>query len=605
MKKLLALVLVISVVALVCVGCAGDKGDNQTPNIFNNFTSTSAYTKATETLRLPSGTTVYSYDGTNDVFITSKTTTIIEGVTRTRYGFCSATQELIAPRFTQVMDIKGDYAIVVRTALINGQEVNHIGITKFRGENSGYELGFFYPYAPMITQFTFLNDKYLIVLGSKNDTEFTSAGYTHATIYDYASSNELLEVATIYGISNSTKFVCNDNYLAAVHSAKVDFYDLNKIDADGHFQRLYTVNLLKEEDGYPESGCKTDASYLGNGWFLVSTTYASEEMYDTYEIPILDDTEGKTYYTLIKSVRISMQSGKEFDAERVTLVANKYTDGQVRAISNMVNAEDYTETAKWQQPYMLPVLPTSALIQEGYSIVYYYYYYYTTSDHSTRSWATSFQVYDKDAVPLTASNLVLPVVYVDGYGLQTADPNFKLAMRDVGYHEYENGARKTLIPLTENNAFENSFIHNGVILSYEQRRSENGMVSFMGATKVDGTRVAQYEYDAISPFFGNYAMATKIGDLNEEDGSIKTQAFYRIAMDGTVTSVTDCYQMLNGTYISFSDKKYGLKSNAGFQLIPNKCERVSAVDYFFKDGKTFYTVIATEENGAGVIYALS
>ncbi|MBO7156889.1 MAG: hypothetical protein J6V83_05755 [Clostridia bacterium] len=368
---------------------------------------------------------------------------------------------------------------------------------------------------------------------------------------------------------------------------------------------MNTVNILKEEDGYPASGCKTEAYYVGNGWFIVSTTYSAKEIYDTYEIPILDDSDGTTYYTLIKSVRVSMQSGKQYDAERVTMVSNKYTDTNVRAITDLINVEDSNAAARWEKPYMLPVVPTSAIAQDGYSIVYYYYYYYTSADQSTRSWATSFQLYDEEATPLTASNLVLPVVYVDGYGLQSSDPNFKLAMRDVGYHEYETGARKTLIPLTENNAFENAFIHNGVIISYEQKHSEQGMVSYVGATKVDGTRVAQYEYDAISPFFGNYAMATKIGELDESTGAIKSQAFFRIGLDGSVTSVTDCYQMLNGTYISFSNKQYGLKSNAGFQLIPNKCSKVSALDYFFKDGKTFYTVIATEENGAGVLYALS
>ena len=90
-----------------------------------------------------------------------------------------------------------------------------------------------------------------------------------------------------------------------------------------------------------------------------------------------------------------------------------------------------------------------------------------------------------------------------------------------------------------------------------------------------------------------------------DEGTIKSQAFYRIGLDGSVTSVTDCHQMFNGVYSTFDgNNKFGLKSNSGTTLISKKCDSISCVDYFFKDGKVFTTKVATVENGRGVIYEL-
>ncbi|MBQ9114464.1 MAG: hypothetical protein IJY07_00855, partial [Clostridia bacterium] len=511
------------------------------------------------------------------------------------------TTELIEPRYTAIIDIRGDYAICLRTALVAGEEKVYVGLVKFRGINGGVEYGFSYPYAVAINQVTFLSDRYIAFMGDKSMTDFNANGYSYATIYDYASSSTLLEVGIVNDIDNNTKFVCEDGYLAAVGTNTTRLYDLSKINDKGLFIKQHSVTLLKEGDGYLPTYMSSDAYYVGNGWFIVSSTFSCPEEYDTYEIPLLNEEDNKTYYTLIKSVRISIKSGKQYDCERVTLVSNKYTNRHVRSLVDAINAEDTTAAATWNRPYLLPVIPSSAFVQDKYSIVYYYYYYYNTEN--IRSWAISYMICDSEGNMTAPTNLVMPVVYVDGYGLQNSDPNFSMAMRDVGYHSYDNGVRNTIIPVSQTAAYENQFIHNGVILSYEQRIEPQGVVAYIGATKVDGTRITSYEYDSFSPFFGNYAIASKVGELNE-NGSIKSQAFYRVALDGTVTSLNDCYQMFNGTYSTFSGGKFGLKSNSGLTLIANKCEKVSCVDYFFRDGKVFNTVVATVEGGRGVIYEL-
>lgn len=571
-----------------------------TKDIFNNYSSNGEYTSCVETLRLPEGTVVSSYDGEADVFITYKEATY-GNFTIGRYGFATHTTELIEPRYTAIIDIRGDYAICLRTALVANEEKVYVGLVKFRGINGGVEYGFSYPYAVAINQVTFLSDRYIAFMGDKSMTDFNANGYSYATIYDYASSSTLLEVGIVNDIDNNTKFVCEDGYLAAVGTNTTRLYDLSKINDKGLFIKQHSVTLLKEGDGYLPTYMSSDAYYVGNGWFIVSSTFSCPEEYDTYEIPLLNEEDNKTYYTLIKSVRISIKSGKQYDCERVTLVSNKYTNRHVRSLVDAINAEDTTAAATWNRPYLLPVIPSSAFVQDKYSIVYYYYYYYNTEN--IRSWAISYMICDSEGNMTAPTNLVMPVVYVDGYGLQNSDPNFSMAMRDVGYHSYDNGVRNTIIPVSETAAYENQFIHNGVILSYEQRIEPQGVVAYIGATKVDGTRITSYEYDSFSPFFGNYAIASKVGELNE-NGSIKSQAFYRVALDGTVTSLNDCYQMFNGTYSTFSGGKFGLKSNSGLTLIANKCEKVSCVDYFFRDGKVFNTVVATVEGGRGVIYEL-
>ncbi|MBO5774003.1 MAG: hypothetical protein J6R44_04140, partial [Clostridia bacterium] len=166
MKKFFILILTLSFVFVAFLGC--NKNDERavtTADIFESFSSTGEYTSIEETLRLDEGVTVAFYNGANDVYVT-KTTHMLggeNGVEREFYGFCSSTEVYIDPIYSAVIDIRGDYAICLRSQLSaseNGlEEIRYVGVVKFRGgDGKAYEYGFTYPYAPLIQQFTFLSD---------------------------------------------------------------------------------------------------------------------------------------------------------------------------------------------------------------------------------------------------------------------------------------------------------------------------------------------------------------------------------------------------------------------------------------------------------------
>lgn len=600
-RKIVAVLIILALTLAFAAGCAdkNDTGETGIGDVFANYASTPAYHTITEKLRLPEGVTVASYDGESDVFVTVSEIKV-STTTFKRYGFCSSSEVYVEPRYYSVLDIRGDYAIVVASNIENGAEINYVGVVRFRGDYGFYESITKYPYAPLITQVTFLNDRYLVMLGDKNVTEFDT-GYTYATIYDYVSANGLMEVARVNNVDNYTTFVSEDGYLAAVHKDSVDFYSLSEVDTDGYLVKKCGVSFFTESI-YDASDCNTEVYYIGGGWFIASSTYTSSEAFDTYEFTRMDE-ENNTYYVAMKSKRVSMLSGKDFDAERVVMVSNKYTSGDVRGICDAINVEENTNVQQWRSPYVLPVMPTSEIVNAGYSVVYYYYYYFNSE--SVRSWATSFQIYDTSGNATLASNLVLPPVFVDGYGLENADPNFALALNTVGYHTYSDGTWVTLADTEGDYSYFNAFVHNGVIIAYKESVTTSEVIISVGAVDAaTGKVIAPFEYDAISPFFGNYAMASKTV-TQDVDGNITEQAFYRISKDGSVTSVPECYRICNGVYVTRnSQNKYGLCSNDGSVLLSNKCESVSTVDYCFKDGKTFYTVVATVENGCGVIYEL-
>lgn len=608
-KKIVALSLILVMAAALAVGCTDKTETGSISDTFLNFSSTGEYTSATKKLTLSSGQTFTSYDADSGVFVIREDVSLGEAL-YTRYGLASEDEVYWEPGggsgFTQVLDINGDHAIVVVNALVDGVDTAYVGVVRFRGPLGPLQYGFVHQFAPLTQQISFLNDRYLIMFGDMANAGTSSGyGYTYATIYDYTAANQLLEVARVSGIDNGTTFQLHDGYLAAVHSDSVDFYYIGETDGSGYLTEKMSVRLITGSQ-YVETGLTTSAYYIGGGWFIVSTTYASETQYDGYEFNRTDE-DGTTYFMEIRSVKASMNSLKTFPTERVTLVANQYTSSYVRGLADAITIEDVSAAATWQNTYATPMTATSELVKDGYSIVYYYYYFYNDADMSQRTWSTSFQIYDTSGNATVASNLAMPVVYADGYGLQTADPNFNIALRDVGYNNYTDGSRVTLTALDDLNGYHNAFIHNGVIISYRQHIDASGQfTSNMGATGVDGKVILPYEYDSISPFFGNYATASIVAEY-AEDGSVSQQAFFRVAKDGKTEPIPECYQMRNGTYITRNSAgKYGLNSNSGAVLISANCDEVSTVDRMYADGKVFASSYAvTVENGRGVLYELS
>lgn len=594
-------------VVVSAAACVEKKGDETVTSVFENFSSTGEYTKASVRLTLDSGQTFTGYDAASNTFIIKEEVEFYEGYSQTRYGFADANRILVDPGedgYLQILDINGDHAIVVASTFVDGNETAFVGLVRFRGQYGVLQYGYSHRFAPLIQQFTFLNERYVAVLGDMTNAN-PESGYTYATIYDYSSANKLLEVARVPDADNGTQFVFNDGYLVAVHTSYAEFYSLGEADSEGYLIKKAEVRLISGA-AYTENGFSTSAYYIGGGWFIVSTSYAAETEYDGYEFT-RTESDGTTYFMEISSVKISMQSLKSFPTERVVMVANRYTENYVRGLADSITAEDVANAALWKSVYAVPLTASSQLIKSGYSIVYYYYYFYNDEDKTRRTWSTSFQIYDSSGEAMVLSNMAMPVVFVDGYGLQTADPNFNIALRDVGYHKYSDGSRVSLIALAPDNGYHNAFIHGGVIISFRQHVDQSGFSSNVGAVGVDGKVILPFEYDAVSPFFGNYATASKVADY-ADDGSIATQAFFRVAKDGgTPTPIPECYQMRNGTYVTYnaSRGKYGLNSNSGTVLIKAEFDSVSTVDYMYASGKVFAASYAvTESDGRGVLYEL-
>lgn len=619
MKKFLALILIAAFAVIIVTGCV-DKDDKPgVSDYFKNYSSSSAYTKADKLLELDLEQRFSAYDATSGVFIIEEDIELT-GNTVTRYGLASESEVYVQPEYgyTNVMDIRGDFALVLVNLLVNGIDTAYIGVVPFRGAhavntypyiNSNYRFRYKYT-APLIQQMALLDDTYLVTLGAV-DSELTSTGpYTYATIYNYSSGGGYLKYATVPNIENYTTFQLVDGYLVATHRNGADFYDFDQFESTGNLKKIASVNNLISGPTYVNNGFTSSTYYIGGDWFIVTTQYSSSEDFAGSEFTSTTEDTGTSYIQL-RSVKVSMRSGQQFSTERVTMVSNKYTDSSVRGLTDAINTQDVTNTALWKTTYNIPMAPSSTFVNDGYSIVYYTYYFYPDPDSDERSWATSFQLYDSHGEGVVASNLQMPMLSVDGKGLQNADPNFDIPLMSLGYNRYDTGEFVTFLTMDATTGYNNAMIHDGVLIAYRNRVDQSiGFTTNMGAVNVDsGEIIADFEYDSVSPFFGQYATASQVAETDEN--GITSQAFFRLGKDGSKVSIPDCYQMRNGTYITRvgegENSKFGLKNNAGKELLSATNQSVSTFDYMYRDGKVFYKCYAAvvNEYGRGILYAIS
>jgi len=181
----------------------------------------------------------------------------------------------------------------------------------------------------------------------------------------------------------------------------------------------------------------------------------------------------------------------------------------------------------------------------------------------------------------------------------------------LGYNRYDTGEFVTFLTMDATTGYNNAMIHDGVLIAYRNRVDQSiGFTTNMGAVNVDsGEIIADFEYDSVSPFFGQYATASQVAETDEN--GITSQAFFRLGKDGSKVSIPDCYQMRNGTYITRAgegeNSKFGLKNNAGKELLSATNQSVSTFDYMYRDGKVFYKCYAAvvNEYGRGILYAIS
>ena len=614
MKKFVAALLLLVLMLAVSLGSCKDK-TGEFPNYFNNFASTDPYRKAEVSLTLPEGVQVASYDAESDVFITAYHIYDPDADEEeedpeplyTVYGLCSDTEVYLAPRYAGILDIFGDYAIVVRFMIQGAELESKVGLVKFRGEDSGWEWGFSYDYAPLITQMQFLDDRYFVMLGD-GETEVTDPGY--ATVYDYRSGRRPLKVAHIPEVANGTAFYCFDqSYLVTAQKNTVTFYDFNRIEK-GSFVRTDRYSPFNADDGLSSSGVSTSVYYLGNHWFILSGTYSSNSEFAGYDIakPDEDDPDTVTYLK-IRSVRYNILSGQTYTTDRVVLVANPYTDNYIRTMTDALNSsytnEGFKEADGIARPlYAQPVVPTSSVAKGEYSIVYYYYYYYIEDEIV---WDVSFALYNRDANAKLIESLAMPLVYVDGKGYMSADPEFSIPARNASYYDLQDN-EVVVRALESKVGYDPVAIHSGMMIAYEYNL--NNYTQMAGAFNLETDSIAvPFEYYELTIFVGDYATGSKLDMVEDPDDPDKTlplRTFYRIGKNGAATELQNVYSLRNGVYTTLiKDKGYGLYANDGTQLIPERCEVLSVVETFLQDGVFMKTHVITVENGRGVIYRLS
>lgn len=600
-------IFVIFIVSILCLACffvssckPKEINDNQ---YFKNFYSTNAYTTITEKLRLAEGITVVQYDSVSGFYITQKK--YFDNSEDIRYGFCTSEHELISPRFTNILDIRGNYAVVTMPFSSGDSYEYRVGIVKIRGEGSNIissDYGFSYQYIPSITQYAMLDGTYVSVMGSKTET---STEYEEAVIYDYSSANGLLEVARVDDVLNSTKFYYADGHLVTQSPGIARIYSINNINASGHLVLKSYYTPFDQADGYSNSMVDVSPYYLGNNWFIFTGIYASPEEYDSFEVSRpLENGDDTIYYMTIRSKRYNASTELYYDTDRVSLVANKYTSLLVKDIANMVNTSNGSEYINVndndfrQRLYNPPVIPTSEIIKDGYSIVYSYFPIYAQDNSVTFN--DTFQIYDSNAERLYVPEALMPIVYLDGKGLQNIDPNFSLPGRDVGYHNYTDGKRVILRPISDRVVYDPYMLHSDMIIVMEFNL-DRPSVNCSAAFDLNGNQVTPFDYDIFTPYFGEFAIAGK----NEKSGDKDFFKYYRIDKSGNVTAIDKyVFSVYNGIYVTKENGKFALYANSGQKLLSADSTDISIMDDFFVDLKYLKSYVVTVENGASVIYEL-
>lgn len=569
---------------------------------FKNFQSTPPYSRVTEMLRLGEGVSINSFDNRTGIYITQK---LFYG-DEERFGFCDENRELVEPKFTNVLDIKGNYATVTMPFTKSDSSIEHrIGIVKIRGEGNGQinpgDYGFTQAYNPAIQQYTFLDEKHVAILGGKDVVNLVEN--EEAIIYDYSSANGLLEIAKIEDINNTAKFTFNEGHLIVTMPGRANIYSINSIDDRGYLNKK-SYYMPYSESEFDLRQVDVEVYYLGNNWFVFSGIYSTQAEYDGYEIKKTVYNQENPYYLTIRSKRYNAVSGQYYDTERVSLVANKYTSNYVKDLVSLMNVYSGAECLNVDTPdimqrvYSTLVLPTSEIVKDGYSIVYTYFPIY--DEEGNVAFYDTFQIYDKEASRIIVKEAALPIIYIDSYGLQSLDPNFALPVRDVEYYKYEDGQKVSLKKLDKNTGYDPYLLHSGMIFALKiDANLDNTSAIF----NLKGDQIRPFEYDVIAPYFGEYAIGGKIE--KHPTKHLDYYKYYRIDKSGHEQAINEfVYSVHYGVYVVKEGNKYKLCNNKGDILLEH-CDYIFVANDFFVDGKFIKSTIITNENGRSVIYKLS
>lgn len=595
-KRVFMLLFFVCILAAVLAGCNGEGASN---GYFKSFSSSKGFSSAEEGLTLPAGVEIYSYDADDDVFITDRTVINVEDNSSTMlFGLCGFDETYVDPIYSSIESIRGDIAVVRKMAVDETTAVSMLGVIKFRGKERG-ELTEFSPAEATEHLFRFVGD-YLAVSGTK---DLASSQYRFTTFYDY-SQGVLLEAFRIkHGMEYT--YQAYDDYVVAVGDDHAYFYEKG-YNIGGYLEPFtpagkdtqYGYYLPFPEDTEREFAAylKLDIFYLGNGWFSRTAQLRSEEVFEGYQMVYTDmdassyTVESKTYYANVRCdfYNARTHETREGDWLIVRDVANKYHAEYYSEMATYLNnLSTYDETLEAYE-YHLPYMDPSASIQDGYSIVYYYYLPYvnlTNLPTEKRYLAeTSFCVVDQKLLVdrLESAEILMPPVYVDGYGIPTSDPFFEPYFGSV--YVYDTALRRTeLVPYREGKKTYQTFLYNdgGIVaqeLDYDETTGKYGMVS------PSGERILDFRYDALSPYFGEYA----IGVLEN--------VFVRIDREGQETILNGVVNVRQAVYVYTEEGKLGLKNYAGEDLVMTNCDELYVVEAVLTDD-TFLTSFVVAKRG--------
>lgn len=598
---------------------------------FKEYKSSAEFTSLEGEIILGEGVAVVSYETEHRVFRTQRlalknTLPGEEQTTDYVYGLAGLDGEYVTPGYSAIISIYGDYAIVVKlynTALdpenaTAEDYVNMIGVIKYR--NNGGKVrnltDFTLVYDDSFEQMRFVTDKYgesyILVRNELSNVDNLTG---RATFYDYKSSTKLLEAFKVNINFDMVNIILADDNLVVIYNSYAEFYKTNVKTQQGFLMLRDTYKPFYEDTlGEFNDYSTTMVAYLGNNWFMRwGYIMDSAEESDYQEmlkvikgtLILMDKTDEygdtESYYIFQRSERYNCATGNkiENDSFAPDAVYNKYNSQASRAVASYMN-NTVTPGLDGHSVYSPPAFPVSALVKDGLSIVYYYYFPYANAPYRP---AYSFVVLDSAGNMFKAKdNVLFPVVFVDGIGIQTDSPNYEMPYGDVQIITLSNKVTKFKDYSANQFGYINTGAHGGMLIAAEYNLksstvSDAKAVQY-GAYDLKGKLVTiRHQYDEMSLYFGEYCIASAY-----IDGGMR---YYRVDKNGKETRLYDVHAIRNGVYITKNGDTFGINTNSGKVLI-NNCDYAAVFeDFLTEEGDFLNSICAVVKDGRTRLYRIS
>lgn len=634
-KKVFLLFLITVILFVAVLSSCKPKETNQ--NYFRSYDSTQLYSKAEKLLTLPEGYEFSSYDSTTGLFIIKQNILAEFGGVDIRYGFSTETEVLLEPWFSEVLDLRSNHAIVVKKEIEGNEIKERIGIINIKDNSFGFDAGnsFIQEYNSSILQYSFLNDNYLIVIGGKDaKPDFNGKiDYSYSVVYDYTSSYTLLEVGRIADTSSSATFKINDGFISVSMPGQVRFYSTDHIQ-NGYYKEVKKYVPYKATEVSHDYVDVIDY-YLGNNEYILAGIRSQDTEFDGYDM-VRTGVTGQAEYIKVISIRYNVKSDKDFEAGKVLIVSNDYSSDFIQAITksfeeasslgytkdyklHKVNNPDDDEAYFYkyiaQKIYDYPLVETNKLMKNGNSILYVAFLLGTTTE-GQRIYSTSFEVYTSDRKTEIVEKAFLPLLYVDGLGVERIEPNYSLEPGDLKYFNYSDNSITSIKKSEEKVGYSAYVIHDKILIAERNDLRDPSKLDKMqnfGAVDVQNNKlIVDFEYDFITPSFGGYFIAGNFIYKNYVDAEGKEISYvdridyWRISyINGEIIKreILDIYSVHNGSYITRSAQIFRLFANNGTLLIDSADELI-VQDLTLEGDSVFASYAYEKRDGQWSLYKI-